>query len=948
MSLIKTIKVIVSAACLISPCEAQLLPVNFGLTQPQDPSSLPVSRAPVPVTETRQKTKIPATCEKISACDYIITSGWEMAEERKVIPAIHSLFSPDFNTSDWYNATVPGTVLTTLVDQGVYPDPLFGLNNMYIPDTLCRTDWWYRRVLDLPEGAGGKTLWLLFNGINYRAEIWMNGVLLGRIDGAFSRGLFNITGTVRYDSPNVIAVHIIPPSNPGIPHEESLSTGPGPNGGQLCMDGPTFIASEGWDWVPAIRDRNIGIWQDVKLRVTGPVTLTDPQVITDLPLPDTSIARVTVRTGIRNSLERDVSVRVNGTIGSVSFSMQKDLPAGASEIISFDPDEYKQLIFEDPQLWWPGGYGQPSLYDLHLSVVTDDGSLSDVKDLRFGIREYTYELAVADDDGSLRRFEFDPLLAGGRVIFNSIDRVDAGGGVSVIARKSITDTSALKTIDHKSSNPFLVIRVNGIPVYCRGGNWGMDDAMKRVSRERMEPYMKLHRESGLNMIRNWTGESTGEVFYQLCDEYGMMVWNDFWLSTEGYNLSVNDNDLFMANATEVVKRFRNHPSIAVWCPRNEGYAPPALELRLQKLIAENDGTRLYHGNSRHLNLRPSGPWHFYPDPSRYADDAGGFNTEIGIPSVPAASSMRSMMAEEDLWPVSDVWAYHDFHNGQKSYCATIEDLYGEPTGVDDFCKKAQMVNYESHRAMFEAWNSKLWNNVSGVLLWMSHPAWPSTDWQIYSWDYETLGSYYGSKKACEPLHIQMTPRDNMVTAVNTTLRSYKGLKVTLQIFDLSGKRIKSKSIVTDVPANSITRCFTAELPVDQPDVYLVRLYLSSGDEVLSQNEYWQSNRHDESFHPFNNLAGGLIKGKIVENQPGRRLIELSNHGKDPLIGIKLNLFDGKNDMIFLPAYISDGYFTLLPGEKRVIEVAWDCKDRLPMLVKAEGFNLKSTSLITIN
>jgi hypothetical protein len=172
--------------------------------------------------------------------------------------------------------------------------------------------------------------------------------------------------------------------------------------------------------------------------------------------------------------------------------------------------------------------------------------------------------------------------------------------------------------------------------------------------------------------------------------------------------------------------------------------------------------------------------------------------------------------------------------------------------------------------------------------------------------------------------------------------------VTLQIFDLSGKRIKSKSIVTDVPANSITRCFTAELPVDQPDVYLVRLYLSSGDEVLSQNEYWQSNRHDESFHPFNNLAGGLIKGKIVENQPGRRLIELSNHGKDPLIGIKLNLFDGKNDMIFLPAYISDGYFTLLPGEKRVIEVAWDCKDRLPMLVKAEGFNLKSTSLITIN
>lgn len=937
--------VIVSAACLISPCEAQLLPVNFGLTQPQEPSSLPVSRAPVPSTETRQKIRIPATCEKITACDYIITSGWEMAEERKVIPAIHSLFSPECNTSEWYNATVPGTVLTTLVDQGVYPDPLFGLNNMYIPDTLCRTDWWYRRILDLPEGVGGKNLWLLFNGINYRAEIWMNGVLLGRIDGAFSRGLFNITGTVRYDSPNVIAVHIFPPSNPGIPHEESLSTGPGPNGGQLCMDGPTFIASEGWDWVPAIRDRNIGIWQDVKLRVTGPVTLSDPQVITDLPLPDTSIARVTVRTGIRNSLDRNVSVRVDGTIGSVTFSMQKDLLAGATEIISFDPDDYKQLIFHDPQLWWPNGYGQPSLYDLHLSVVTDDGSLSDVEDIRFGIREYTYELAVADDDGSLRRFEFDPLLAGGRVIFNSIDRVDAGGGVSVIARKNITDTSALKTIEHKSSNPFLVIRVNGIPVYCRGGNWGMDDAMKRVSRERMEPYMKLHRESGLNMIRNWTGESTGEVFYQLCDEYGMMVWNDFWLSTEGYNLSVNDNDLFMANATEVVNRFRNHPSIAVWCPRNEGYAPPALEPRLQKLIAENDGTRLYHGNSRHLNLRPSGPWHFYPDPSQYADDVGGFNTEIGIPSVPAASSMRSMMAEEDLWPVSDVWAYHDFHNGQKSYCATIADLYGEPTGADDFCKKAQLVNYESHRAMFEAWNSRLWNNVTGVLLWMSHPAWPSTDWQTYSWDYETPGSYFGTKKACEHLHIQMTLNDMNVSVVNTTLKSHDRLKAVCDIHDITGKRIKSMTEYVDVSENSVRQCFNVLIPPGLSDVYLVRLTLLEGTDILSKNDYWQSSLKQNKFETFNNIGQGKLIARALPTKNGRNSIMILNSGKVPVIGIKLNLVDSNTGEIILPAYFSEGYFNLLPGEKRVIEMELPYRGNRECHVSAEGYNLGSMKLL---
>jgi beta-galactosidase/beta-glucuronidase len=218
----------------------------------------------------------------------------------------------------------------------------------------------------------------------------------------------------------------------------------------------------------------------------------------------------------------------------------------------------------------------------------------------------------------------------------------------------------------------------------------MDDGMKRVSRERLEPYFRLHRDANYNMVRNWTGESTEELFYELSDEYGMLVWNDFWLSTEGYNLDVNDNDLFMANATDVVKRFRNHPSIAIWCPRNEGYAPAQLEPRLAELIATEDGTRHYAPNSRNLNLRPSGPWHYLKDAGEYyRNHAEGFSTELGTPSVPTAATMRSFIPAEDQWPVSDTWYYHDLHDGQKDYIHAMESRYGKTTGLDDFCKKAQ-------------------------------------------------------------------------------------------------------------------------------------------------------------------------------------------------------------------------------------------------------------------
>ena len=256
----------------------------------QPPDTLPVSRAANPYTPVQRKPKLASPGSPMfEGNDLIFNAGWEMIEASKLKDINgSSLSEPVIDTREWYDATVPGTVLTTLVDQGVYPNPYLGLNNLTIPESLNKQDYWYRTEFTVPKTFNDHELSLNFNGINYYAEIWLNGQYLGHITGAFIRGQFNVTQLIKPDSTNVLAVMIVPPPDPGIPSEQSVKFGAGDNGGKLCLDSPTFVCTEGWDWIPGIRDRDAGIWQDVILRASGPVTIGDPQVITKLPLPDTS------------------------------------------------------------------------------------------------------------------------------------------------------------------------------------------------------------------------------------------------------------------------------------------------------------------------------------------------------------------------------------------------------------------------------------------------------------------------------------------------------------------------------------------------------------------------------------------------------------------------------------------------------------------------------------
>ncbi|MDR1380816.1 MAG: glycoside hydrolase family 2 [Tannerella sp.] len=925
-----------------------------GLRDGQPAAEMPVGKAPFQTPVRVAKKNIPARLVAAGTNEWIISDGWELGSSTQGLASDISIFSAGFDTKDWYNATVPGTVLATLVHQGVYPEPAYGLNNLSIPDTLCRMDWWYRIVFDrpLPAGGGGagKRLALVLNGINYRAEVFLNAGKLGNIEGAFIRGEFDITDVVK-EKNNVLAILIHPPCNPGISHEQSAVAGQGLNGGQLSLDGPTFIASMGWDWIPGIRDRNTGLWQDVRLRATGDIRIGDPHVMTNLPLPDTARAAVTILVPLANVAGHAVRGTVRAEFDGVSADMPYALDAGEEKVLSFSPETHGELNVVNPRLWWPNGYGAQNLYDLQLTVSAD-GEVSDCKNLRFGIRELAYELMVHTAERGNHRILYTPVDADSdrKPVFNYEKCVYVGDprlreAIPTLREGVNEEKVSVPLPDDDPAGQFIVFRVNGTRIFVRGATWGMDEMMKRMGRETMEPFFRLEREAGFNMIRNWTGENTESLFYELADEYGLLVWNDFWITTDD-TVDPNDHRLFLRNATDAVRRFRTHPSIALWCPRNEGYAPDGLEAMLHGMVAEEDPTRHYHGNSRHLNMVNSGPYGYLKDNADYYRKyARGFNTELGAQAIPTAHTIRKFIAPEDLWPVNDVWAYHDLHHRSHFFGDFIEAVnsYGEADGVDDFARKGQMVSYGTWRAIVEAANSRMWDDVTGLVLWMSHPSWPSMTWQTHTYDGETPGAYFGVKKAQEPVHVQMNLHDGRVSVINSALFPQKDMTVSVRGYDMTGKLFYSKSMKTGAPAGSRTECFT---PVTDgagaPRFALVRVELrNSRGAAVSVNDYWQ-NGGDIT---LNRTLNGLdeIRPDISVRKAGkgnRWIVRVKNPGKTVAAAIKLNARDSKTGEFILPAFFSDGYFNLLPGESRDIELTLPDGGVPAFDVVAGGYNIR--------
>ncbi len=704
------------------------------------------------VTGQAQKTYLHSSTNGIS---------WTVIPQDEIGTQVQDLFQTGYTNDKAVKAVVPGTVFTSYVTAGLEKDPNFGDNIHQVERKKYDRSFWYRTEFNVPDNFDKEIIWLNFNGINRKGEIYLNGNHLGTLDGFMHRGHYNITNMVKRNEPNTLAVLVDIPKKP------------------LANEGsPNYLSSGGWDWMPYVPGLNSGLTDKVWIENTGAATLTDPWMRSDLQ--SRAKAELTLQTEVSNHGKADGKVTVKGVItpGDITFSQDVDLKAGETKTIKFDKRYYPQLVVNNPRLWWPNGMGEPNLYTCKLEV-SQNGNVSEAKDIRFGIRKYSYD----KNDG----------------VFH--------------------------------------IHINGVPVFIKGGNWGMSEYMLRCREDDYKTRIELHKEMNFNMIRNWLGSVTDDEFYQYCDEYGLMVWDDFWINsnpTLPYDLNAFNN-----NMVEKIKRVRNHPCIAVWCGDNEGTPEPPLEGWMAENIRTFDhGDRYFQGRSNHYGLSGSGPWgandqrwYFTPYPDCKSgsgfDRGWGFRTEIGTAVVPTFESFKKFMPKENWWPIDEMWNKHyfgpsAFNATPGRYTETIEKSYGGAKDAEEFCKKSQLINLESNKALYEGWLDRIWDDASGIMTWMSQSAYPSMVWQTYDYYYDLTGAYWGCKQACEPVHIYWNPATEEIKVVNTTGKDYEGLTAEATVYNMDGKSVARyhKTAKVNSLSNTNAQCFVMDFNQERENLSL--------------------------------------------------------------------------------------------------------------------------------
>ena len=824
-----------------------------------------------------------------------VDAGWQLQAAPMVSAAGPEIAQTGFKPKNWRAATVPGTVLTSLTDDKVYPEPLYGENNRpdRIPETLCRQSYWYRTTFTPPEDYKGRKIWLHFEGVNYSAEIWVNGHQAGTMRGAFARGVFDISALVTPGKKAALAVLVTPQPHPGWPHEHTLIDGMGGNGGITALDGPTFLCTMGWDWIPAIRDRDCGLWQKVFLSATGPVRVQNPLVTTELPLPDLDTADVAVQATLENVSDQPQKGLLKGSFGDVAFETAVELPARGSRTVSLDAHSVPALRVPHPKLWWPNGYGPQNLYKMQLDFEIS-GTVSDHQEVTFGVRKITY--SVPDSEN-------------------------------------------------------LTISVNGVRILCRGGNWGLDEAMKRNPRSRLEAQIRLHALANYTIIRNWVGQSTSEDFYDMCDQYGLLLWDEFFQPNPSDGPNPSDLDTYLANVREKILRFRNHPSIAVWCARNEGYPPKEIDDALRTLLAELEPARLYQPSSTAGRGVHSGGPYCWRTPREFygfsAEDV--FKTEIGSVSIPTLESIHGMMPEKDWEAIDNDWAEHDLARGAQNgdkYPRIINERYGQVANLADFVRKAQLANYEAFRAMYEGRNAKLFKPCTAVITWMSNPAQPSFVWQIYHHDLEPNASLFAAKKACEPVHIQLNETNWEVEVINNLPAPLSQARASLAIYNLDGSTAYQHEFEVEAPSTAETGLGFVEWPSNLSTVHFIKLQLrDAAGRLLSDNFYWRAlpEQPDDlqalGYMPMVTLEAGVAR----HDEGGKCLLELTLRNTSSSIALMAHAQLRRKDsgQRVLPVYYSDNYISLVPGESRTISIeaaASELQGQTPLIVM-DGWNI---------
>jgi mannosylglycoprotein endo-beta-mannosidase len=821
--------------------------------------------------------------------------GWQMQDSAKVTGPGEVISTMKFQPQGWYKATVPGTVLTTLVNNGVYPEPLYGENMRAIPESLNKASYWYRTTFTVPPTHKGRT-WLHFGGINYSAQIWVNGHPVETMRGAFIRGDFDISSFVKPGRSAILAVLVTPQPHPGIPHEHTAALGVGSNGGETAIDGPTFLSTIGWDWLPAVRDRDTGIWLPVTLDSTGPVVVKDP-FITAYLAANHETADLHISATLENKSPQPVSGTITGTIqlqntqaDPITFTKSLTIGADGKQEVTLDKDSTPELQVANPKLWWPNGYGPQNLYTLTLRFDIG-GKISNTATRQFGIRKIEYQVSDSEN---------------------------------------------------------LTLSVNGVRVMARGGNWGLDEAMKRISRERLDAQFHLHALANLNIIRNWVGQSTSPDFYDMADKYGILLWDEFFQPNPFDGPDVTDIPTYIANVTDKVVRYRNHPSIAVWCARNEGYPPKELDDTLKALMVRLDPSRLYQSNSADgRGVSSHGPYYWRSPRFFYALNES-FKTETGSVSVPTIESIQGMMPQKDWETINDDWAQHDMASGAQrgdEFPHSLAERYGHIRNLADFVRKGQLATYEAFRAMYEGRNAQMFKTTTGVLSWMSSPAQPSFVWQLYHYDLEPNAALYAAKKASETVHVQFNEETRGIEVVNNRPDELDDLKVQLTVYRFDGTVDSHETYpISKVPGSSTIKTAQIEVNARITPLYFIKLDLTdTKGNLLSTNFYWQHVAQDQ-FDGLENLPTVTLEAAANAHTQGDKTlitVTLRNNSKNVALLSHLQLHQKKSGRRVLPVFYSDNYLSLAPGESSTVTIEAATKNLQgdEPLLEIDGYNV---------
>ncbi len=908
-----------------------------------------------------------------------LNSGWLAKQANLKNDDGANISSPDYSTQGWMPAIVPGTVLNTLIHNDVYKDPYFGTNYWDIPDisghylpNSCDNDvpdedvpsytYWFRTSFNLPTLDSDTRIWLNLRGINYTAQLYLNGQAIdigypqpppintitgeplqpNEIQGMFLRHEIDITEQAKPGEENVLAICVEPPNPPGRPGGNGGYDYPNVNIGKNV----TMRYTVGWDWVIPIPDRNTGIWDHISICTTGPVRIQHPQVITQVLDEDANLqnnATLTISAEVQNTSDQQITgtlsyiLEETGQKGSQSITLSPFKPGDKPKMISFP-----KLQVTDPKLWWPNGYGDHPLYNLKFTFDINDQGPSDSQSIRFGIREIR------------------------------VDYLNVSG---------------------QDSRQFSI---NGQPIFIRGANWIGTDAMLRpqfLSAQRYRDEVHMFADTNLNLLRVWGGGiAERPEFYAACDEYGLLVMQDFWISGEYQGPYPNGYaELFLSCARDTIYMLRNHPSLCFWSGGNESEPPPEILTALQSYITgqthPNDeassqptsealdptriliprSTMLGNNDQRQYNDGPYG----ILDPKDFFTGANNnpFNPEVGSVGTPVIETMQAMMSSEDYNQLPSVkydgksyrtingtWYLHDYIPYKLTSQPNHMSPYTYPKDIEHFCDLAQILNYEQYRALFEGYTSQMWQKYTGVIMWKGQNPWLGLRGQFYDWLLDQTGGLFGARKACEPIHVQLNLDDYSFCVVNTTTPNLTDVTVTATFFDEKGKLIPKSQLPNPqihtydkIPAHHLSKRIQLTLP--KLPIYFLQLELHKQDSsLLSKNFYWLSENSPPAFKNLKTPLSTHLEGNIeVEQEKANYSIKATiKNPADEGVAFFLRLQTRKDqvnpgeDYRVLPTYYDDNYFSLLPGETRTLTLhcAIDDAGGTSPQVWIEGWNVQ--------